>query len=225
MATICNLNQAIWFENIDNVFQAHETIGYGMSRGLAIEIADFDNDNDMDVVTASINNDRIYWFENDEMDFTSHTITSTYDGAADVYPFDIDLDGDIDILSTAQYANKVSLWENQLFTHVQDDIVVELDNYSISNYPNPFNPSTIIYFITSNLHDFLQIEIYNLKGQKIKTLFPNLSHSNFVEESGELSVIWDGTDYNDQPVSSGIYLYKLKADGKMKASNKMILLK
>ena len=91
-------------------------------------------------------------------------------------------------------------------------------NYELNNYPNPFNPSTTISFETTNLHENARIEIYNLKGQKIKTLTVTLS-------GDEGSVTWDGTDSKNQPVSSGIYFYQLKIDGKSIAKNRCLMLK
>jgi hypothetical protein len=89
------------------------------------------------------------------------------------------------------------------------------------NYPNPFNPTTTISFElnTENTED-TEMVIYNLKGQKIRTFdsFPNRG-------LGTRSVVWDGTDEKNQPVSSGIYLYQLNINGNSKAINKMILLK
>ncbi len=38
-------------------------------------------------------------------------------------------------------------------------------------------------------------------------------------------VVWDGTDNNKKPVSSGIYLYQLKVNEETKAVRKMIILK
>jgi len=87
------------------------------------------------------------------------------------------------------------------------------------NYPNPFNPETTIYFTAENAED-AELMIYNLKGQKIKTIPLILSG---VE--GQSSIIWDGRDENNQPVSSGIYFYQLRIDGNSKAINKMILMK
>ncbi|MCK4654640.1 MAG: SBBP repeat-containing protein [Candidatus Cloacimonetes bacterium] len=90
----------------------------------------------------------------------------------------------------------------------------------LSNYPNPFKPSTTIYFSVTQMSPFMNLEIYNIKGQKIKTFlsFPNWG-------LGTRSVVWDGTDENNQPVSSGIYLYKLVVNNKTKAVKKMILLR
>jgi len=103
---------------------------------------------------------------------------------------------------------------------------------SLSNYPNPFNPTTTISFQVSGLrsngaasssqagdsYQDVELSIYNIKGQKIKTL--PFSPSQFPS----VSVTWDGTDDNDQSVSSGIYFYKLKA-GKDEQIRKMILMK
>ena len=88
------------------------------------------------------------------------------------------------------------------------------------NYPNPFNPSTTIQFSNeqNQQNEQLQIEIFNIKGQKIKTInsFPNRG-------LGTSEVIWDGRDENNQPVSSGIYFYQLNL--KNSPIRKMVLIK
>jgi len=94
-----------------------------------------------------------------------------------------------------------------------------ISNYELRNYPNPFNPETKIVF---NLPEegTVKLEIYNIKGQKVKT-FLNLQ----INKSSNQQIIWDGTDENNLPVGSGVYLYQLKVNGNSKAINKMILLK
>ena len=103
-----------------------------------------------------------------------------------------------------------------------------ITNYQLTNYPNPFNPETTIRFSlnTENTED-AELIIYNLKGQKIKTLSPSLCHPEFIEGRGsrQYSTSWNGTDDNKQPVSSGIYFYKLRINGRNVAIRKMILLK
>ncbi|RLC48410.1 MAG: hypothetical protein DRI23_10430 [Candidatus Cloacimonadota bacterium] len=95
----------------------------------------------------------------------------------------------------------------------------------LGNYPNPFNPSTTISFSISNeQNEQIELIIYNLKGQKIKTFSPSLCHPELVEGRGEASVIWNGTNENNQPVSSGIYFYKLKAGG-YEQTRRMLLMK
>lgn len=85
------------------------------------------------------------------------------------------------------------------------------------NYPNPFNPATTILF---SLPEEMKIDfsIYNIKGQKVRTLYKGKAGS------GQHTVIWNGKDNNEKPVSSGIYFYKLETGGKDKV-RKMLLLK
>ena len=86
------------------------------------------------------------------------------------------------------------------------------------NYPNPFNPTTTISFSLTQISSFVKLSIYNVKGQKIKTLLRNQL------SAGTHSVIWDGKDSNDKRVSSGIYFYKLSTENKT-LQKKMLLLK
>ncbi|HPR17180.1 MAG TPA: C25 family cysteine peptidase [Candidatus Cloacimonadota bacterium] len=86
------------------------------------------------------------------------------------------------------------------------------------NYPNPFNPETTISFSTTESSAHTEICIYNLKGQKVKQLVD----AQF--SAGQHSVVWYGKDDNGKPVSSGIYLCKMKA-GNYQNTRKMILLR
>ncbi len=97
-----------------------------------------------------------------------------------------------------------------------------ITNYQLQNYPNPFNPDTEIAFSIAGSDDKekkVSIIIYNIKGQRVKTLIKEKM------KSGRYSVIWDSKDENNKPCSSGIYFYKLDVDGKTKALRKMVLLK
>jgi len=88
----------------------------------------------------------------------------------------------------------------------------------IGNYPNPFNPTTSIKFSLAN-DSRVSIEIYNLKGQKVKTLV----NDNFT--TGTHSVTWNGDDNQGSKVTSGIYFYQLNSGGKYTSTKKMLLLK
>ena len=87
------------------------------------------------------------------------------------------------------------------------------------NYPNPFNPATTISFtISSNDEVFTSLEVFNVKGQKVKTLVTEpLS-------SGSYKIVWDGKNEKDENVASGLYYYKLKTDD-FNSSGKMLMLK
>ncbi len=85
------------------------------------------------------------------------------------------------------------------------------------NYPNPFNPETTIsYSVRENVP--VSIEIFNVKGQKVKTLV------NEAKAAGNHSIVWKGMDDNNRPVSSGVYFFKMSA-GKYSSTKKMIMMK
>jgi flagellar hook assembly protein FlgD len=85
------------------------------------------------------------------------------------------------------------------------------------NYPNPFNPETTISFSLKE-SQFVNIDIYNILGQRVKTLVANEMNK------GTHSLIWNGTDNGGRNVASGIYFYKMQA-GKYSSTKKMILMK
>jgi len=88
---------------------------------------------------------------------------------------------------------------------------------TITNYPNPFNPSTTISFKLSE-PGYTRLSVYNSAGQKIKELVSSeLS-------AGKHSVFWDSKDSAGKAVSSGIYFSVLESGGK-KASGKMMMMK
>ena len=87
------------------------------------------------------------------------------------------------------------------------------------NYPNPFNPSTTISFeLAADTSENTELIIYNLKGQKVRTLVSG--HLT----SGRHSAFWNGLNDAQKAVTSGIYLYKLQS-GDYTATRKMILIK
>jgi len=103
-------------------------------------------------------------------------------------------------------------------TFSEENIINNIPSRLISNYPNPFNPTTTIsYSLADNIQN-PQIEIYNPRGQKVKNF-------NLEETPGENSVVWDGRNENDKQVSSGVYFYRLVNEGKTVQSRKMLMLK
>lgn len=84
------------------------------------------------------------------------------------------------------------------------------------NYPNPFNPSTTIRYSVKDPAP-VRIEIYNLKGQLVKTLV------NEHQNTGHYNVIWNGRDSSGRSVGSGVYLYRMQA-GDYSSTRKMMLM-
>ncbi len=96
--------------------------------------------------------------------------------------------------------------------------VYNLSETNLVNYPNPFNPTTTINFSITEMSN-INLSIYNIRGQIIRTL------ENGIKEKGTHSVVWNGTDSVDSKVSSGVYFYKLRVNGKREKVKKMLLLK
>lgn len=86
-----------------------------------------------------------------------------------------------------------------------------------ANFPNPFNPTTTIRY-TLGARRAVQLEIFNLVGQKIRTLV------NEEQGAGTHTVSWNGKNDNGRDVASGVFLYRLKA-GEFSATRRLILLR
>ncbi|MBD3232215.1 MAG: T9SS type A sorting domain-containing protein, partial [candidate division Zixibacteria bacterium] len=82
----------------------------------------------------------------------------------------------------------------------------------LGNYPNPFNAGTTISYTLPEKSE-VRLEVYNLLGQLIETLFEGR------QQAGEYSVMWDASGF-----ASGIYIYRLTA-GERVFSKRMTLVK
>lgn len=80
------------------------------------------------------------------------------------------------------------------------------------NYPNPFNPATNITY-TLETAESISLEVYNIQGQKVATLFEGM------QTSGEHTALFDASN-----LSSGIYLYRLQT-GSQVFTRQMVLIK
>ena len=105
----------------------------------------------------------------------------------------------------------------QQISAVVTDLEGNKDNLPVSyelkqNYPNPFNPTTEIAFTLANQEN-VSLVVYNIIGQEVATLI-----------SSPMSAGSHAVKFNAANLSSGIYLYRLKA-GNFVSIKKMILLK
>jgi hypothetical protein len=98
-----------------------------------------------------------------------------------------------------------------------DDIPQAVENY-LSNYPNPFNPSTTINFSLPHT-GFVKISVYNSKGRRVRLLV------NDYYAAGKHTTKWKGRDDKGNELASGVYFYRLQVDGKTRATRKCLLLK
>jgi hypothetical protein len=84
-----------------------------------------------------------------------------------------------------------------------------------SNYPNPFNPETMIRYTLSQ-NGRARIAIYNNLGQRIRVL------SDQEQQAGVYEVRWDGRDDQGRLVGSGVYFYQITING-FAETKKMVL--
>ena len=72
------------------------------------------------------------------------------------------------------------------------------------NYPNPFNQGTVLPFLAPHSTANVAMHLYNLQGQKVRTLIEGPVQAGYREVS------WDGRDHRGHIVASGVYLYRLE---------------
>jgi hypothetical protein len=106
-----------WYENVlgDGSLWTTRTITVAANGAMSVFASDVDGDGDMDVLSASASDDKVAWYENSAGDgsaWTSHTITTSADGASSAFAADVDADGDIDALSASSSDDKVAWYEN-----------------------------------------------------------------------------------------------------------------
>tara|TARA_S200000501_G_C20808566_1_gene737332 strand:+ start:11 stop:1282 length:1272 start_codon:yes stop_codon:yes gene_type:complete len=106
---------------------------------------------------------------------------------------------------------------------IEPDAVLGLDIDAIpnsfvlyNNYPNPFNPETVIDYDLPE-SGFVNITVYDINGRKIKELM------NSSQSAGFKSVTWDATNMMGQPISAGMYLYTIQTDNFLETKKMMYI--
>lgn len=113
-------------------------------------------------------------------------------------------------------ANEMDYTDAAEHEEVQLNLPEEFELYQ--NYPNPFNPTTTIRFNLAENNVKVNLIIYNVLGQKVKTLV------NEVYQAGRYRAVWDGTNDAGMPVSTGVYIYRIQA-GDIVQSKKLTFIK
>lgn len=124
----------------------------------------------------------------------------------------------------AGYSNSFGNGDNDAYivnlapdpVHNYEHDIDQQSGYQLWNFPNPFYQSTTITWFGTNAPLITGIEIYNEKGQIMRTF------SNFIIPDQQIT--WNGTDQYNQAVSSGMYIAILTQNGKILATTKMILM-
>jgi hypothetical protein len=145
--------------------------------------------------------------------------------------------GDIDKVAMASsvkmFGNKIfTTWCENRFQGKGYDIFYNILEYNIlssissedidhtilnDNYPNPFNPTTTLKYGLPETSD-ITFDIFDITGRKIK------QWSISSQKAGWHELVWDGKDMNGNTVSTGVYIYSLRA-GDFVETKKMVLMK
>lgn len=126
--------------------------------------------------------------------FASYTDHQVGDSPCSIFAADLDGDGDLDVVTANYDSDNISILLNHdISTDVPLTEPIPIAYSLTQNYPNPFNLSTIIEFGLPK-RTKVQISIYNVLGQVIRTLLDEERHA------GEYEVVWDGKDNAGQVV-------------------------
>ena len=105
-------------------------------------------------------------------------------------------------------ANTAHIYSNNIYslgTVPEDENIISKEFRLNSVYPNPFNPSINLELFFEN-DNMVEISIFDLQGKKINSL-----HKGFLAK-GEHRIIWDGTGFGGQNVSSGLYFISFRTE-------------
>ena len=103
-----------------------------------------------------------------------------------------------------------------------DENDIEDSKIILYNFPNPFRDETTISFsLTTEITESTEINIYNIKGQKIRKY--SIFNPSTAGHGNQFSILWDGRDENNKRVGSGIYFFILETS-KDRFVKKMVLM-
>ena len=124
------------------------------------------------------------------------------------------------VLSLPSFSSKILIFSDKaLITSVENKNNLPNKFWLDQNYPNPFNPTTTIkYSIGGSSSAAVKILIYNILGQKVRTLVDN------AQMPGVYTIQWNSKNDSGNMVATGVYFYVLKVDDFFQIK-KMILLK
>ena len=120
--------------------------------------------------------------------------------------------GDGVLLNTGYQPDQVS-WSNSLY-----DLLLPQQPTLDTNYPNPFNPTTVIPFALPGASGNVNLHIYNLLGQRVRSLVAGPMPAGFH------TIVWNGRDDAGRSMAAGMYISELRTS-EFRQTRKMTLVK
>jgi hypothetical protein len=215
----CNSNTnniGILFGNGSGGFTAAVTTITCDSFPLAIDCGDIDGDGDLELVTSCYTAAKWDIFPgNGNGTFGTKKTLAASSAASCCVLHDRDNDGDVDLSGLDEVDDYIFFWKNTgTATSVDSPVPATA---LLQNHPNPFNPTTSIRFELKHDAD-ITLAVYDASGAFVS----NLASGPY--KLGVHDVVWNGTNAEGSRVASGVYFYRLDAQGKT-LTRKMVLLK
>jgi hypothetical protein len=99
----------------EGIIWTEYVISSDFSGPSSINRADMNNDGRPDIIATAINANQVVWFENDGNNppgWTPHIVTDSLNGACSAWPYDLDADGDPDLVAVSWFGGEVVWFEN-----------------------------------------------------------------------------------------------------------------
>ncbi len=206
-------NKIAWYQNIDGLgtFGAQQLITTNIDDANAVYASDIDGDGDLDVLSASYNDNKIAWYENTNgmgVFGAQQVISTNATGTQKVIAFDIDGDGNVDVLSSSLTDDKVVWYKNTdgLGDFSSERMVSYSVNGASSAYPTDINGDGKIDILSTSAYDGKVSWFQNNDGlgnydlqQIISTnsSSSSIAFSADIDNDGDMDVISaDGVDGN-----------------------------
>ena len=130
---------------------------------------------------------------------------------------DLDNDGDIDLAVSGGMSVTVLINLAVTLTGVEEDMSGPPAARLAANYPNPFNPTTMVRFGVPR-PGHVRLAVYDVAGRRVAVLVDRMMGA------GEFTASWDGRDEGGRSVASGVYFARMTMEG-FSATRKMVLLR